>query len=99
MPRIGRNHDATGTTEPHSDLQGEGGLGGGEGREDAGGAGAEPAEATDLLGLAQSPSDSRVLDQIGDPGGEDLVAGEAEDVADPVALAPGHGLVPGIGLS
>ena len=46
------------------------------------------------LALARDPAKRRVLGQIGDPGEQDLVAGEAEDVADPVVLAPRHGLVP-----
>ena len=57
---------------------------------------AELAVAAHLLGLAQGPGDGRILGQSGDPGQQDLVAGEAEDVADAVLLAPGHGLVPGV---
>jgi hypothetical protein len=46
--------------------------------------------------LLLGPGDGRALGEIGDPGREDRAAGEVEDVADPVALAPGHGLVPGV---
>ena len=55
---------------------------------------AELAVAAHLGALARDPAERRVLGQIGDPGEQDLVAGEAEDVADPVVLAPRHGLVP-----
>src|SRR5687768_1599838 len=57
---------------------------------------AELAVAAHLVSLAQGAGDSRVLGQIGNLGREDLVAGEAEDVADTVALAPRHGLGPAI---
>jgi len=40
MRRIRRDHDETSETEPHGCVQGEGGLGGLEGREDTFGAGA-----------------------------------------------------------
>src|SRR6266853_1981568 len=40
MPRIRRDHDKTDETEPHTGLQGEGGVGCFEGREDGGRAGA-----------------------------------------------------------
>ena len=60
---------------------------------------AELAVAAHLVALARDPAERRVLGQIGDPGEQDLVAGEAEDVADPVVLAPRHGLVPTVWLS
>ena len=47
---------------------------------------AELAVAADLRGLALDPLQRRRLDEVGDAAEQDLVAGEAEDVADAVAL-------------
>jgi hypothetical protein len=58
---------------------------------------AELAVAADLLALVSDPAERRLF---GEPGGglqEDLVAGEAENVADAVALAPAHRLGPANG--
>ena len=52
----------------------------------------ERTEAADLVGLALDPAERGVLRQICDLAQQDRVAGEAEDVADPVALQPGHRL-------
>jgi hypothetical protein len=57
---------------------------------------AELAVAAHLVTLARDPAKRRVLGPIGHPGEQHWVAGEAEDVADPVALATGHGLVAGV---
>ena len=49
---------------------------------------AEGVIAADLFGLSFDPGDGDVLGQGGDLSKQGLVAGEPEDVADPVALAP-----------
>ena len=52
--------------------------------------------APDLFSLSIDPGDSGVLGERGDLPKQDLVAGEPEVVADPIALAPGHGFMAGI---
>ena len=50
------------------------------------------AVAARLLALAADPSDRNILGKVSDFAQQHLVAGEAEDVADAIALAPCHGL-------
>jgi hypothetical protein len=65
------------------------------GRPGFGGIG-ERAEATHVVGLALDAAHVGILGESGNSGQQDRVAGEPEDVADAVALAPGHGFVPGV---
>jgi len=53
---------------------------------------AERAEAADLRRGAGHPAEGCVVGKRRGPGQQHLVAAEAEDVADPVALQPGHRL-------
>jgi hypothetical protein len=52
--------------------------------------------ATHVLGLALDAAHGGILGELGNAGQQELVAGEAEDVADAVALAPAHGFMPGV---
>ena len=57
---------------------------------------AEAVIAADLFRLSLGPGHGSVLSQRRDLSMQSLVAGEPEDVADMMALAPGHGFMPGI---
>src|SRR5260370_36371216 len=56
---------------------------------------AELAVAADLVSLTTDPADGGILGEMADPAQQHRVAGEAEDVADALALAPRHRLGPG----
>src|SRR3954468_22448632 len=68
---------------PTLDAPGLGGIG-------------ELAVAANLLALAFDPAHGGSLGEALHPGEQDLVAGQAEDVADAVALAPSHRLGPAV---
>ena len=56
----------------------------------------ELAVAADLRGPALDPPQRRLLGEVRDAPEQHRVAGQAEDVADAVALAPAHGLGPAV---
>src|SRR5215212_4112418 len=55
---------------------------------------AELGIAANLVGLALNPTEGHLLGKARDVPEQDLVAGQAEDVADPLTLAPAQGLRP-----
>ena len=57
---------------------------------------AKVVEAPDFVGVRLGATDGCVLRECCDPAEQHAVAGEAENVADPVALQPGHGLGAGV---
>src|SRR5260370_10442417 len=57
---------------------------------------AELAVAADLVSLPTDPTHGGILGEMADPAQQHRVAGEAEDVADALALAPRHRFGPGV---
>src|SRR5439155_9055940 len=57
---------------------------------------AQFAVAADLAGLAVDPAERGILGETADPAQQHRIAGEAEDVADALALAPRHSLGAGV---